>query len=115
MKHISTLILVSLIQQELRRQAVTEYRFAPPRKWRFDIAIPNEKIAIELEGGVFTQGRHTRGVGYLNDMEKYNAATALGWRVLRFAHVRHNYTDILQAVREVTANSPIDNQPNSQL
>jgi very-short-patch-repair endonuclease len=99
MKHISTLILVNLLQQELRRQVVTEYRFAHPRRWRFDIAIPNERIAIELEGGVFTGGRHTRGTGYLNDMEKYNAATALGWRVLRFAHVRHSYTDILNEVR----------------
>jgi len=100
MKHISTLILVSLIQQELRRQAVTEYQFAPPRRWRFDVAIPNEKIAIELEGGIFTGGRHTRGVGFLNDMEKYNAATALGWRVLRFAHVKHNYSDVIRMIRE---------------
>ena len=105
MKHISALILQSLIQQELRMQCVTEYRFSPPRRWRFDFAIPSEKIAIEIEGGVFTGGRHTRGVGYLKDIEKYNTATSLGWRVLRFTHVQHNYSDIIAAIRETIANS----------
>lgn len=62
----------------------TEYRFAPPRRWRFDYAWPSKRLAIEQEGAVWTRGRHTRGKGYVADMEKYNAATLLGWRVLRF-------------------------------
>jgi len=62
----------------------TEYKFHPDRKWRFDFAFPKDKIAIEVEGGLFTQGRHTRGRGYIQDMQKYNAATILGWRVLRY-------------------------------
>ena len=62
----------------------TEYKFHPERKWRFDFAFPKDKIAIEVEGGLFTQGRHTRGRGYIQDMQKYNAATILGWRVLRY-------------------------------
>ena len=53
------------------------------RRWRFDYAIPEHKIAVEVEGGVWTQGRHTRPRGFLGDMEKYNTATALGWRILR--------------------------------
>ena len=61
-----------------------EYKFHPDRKWRFDFAFPKDKIAIEVEGGLFTQGRHTRGRGYIQDMQKYNAATILGWRVLRY-------------------------------
>ncbi len=60
-----------------------EYRFAPPRRWRFDYAWPHHKVALEVEGGVFSGGRHTRGAGFLNDMEKYNAATLAGWKVLR--------------------------------
>ena len=61
-----------------------EFYFAKPRRWRFDWAFPVQLIAVEQEGGVFNGGRHTRGVGFVKDMEKYNAATRLGWRVLRF-------------------------------
>lgn len=60
-----------------------EYRFALPRKWRFDYAWPAQKIALEIEGGVWIQGRHTRGKGFLEDMNKYNEAGFLGWRVFR--------------------------------
>lgn len=63
----------------------TEYRFAPPRRWRFDMAWPEEKVAVELEGGIWTGGRHSRGKGMQEDMEKYNAATSLGWKVLRYS------------------------------
>ena len=61
-----------------------EYRFHPSRRWRFDFAWPREKIAVEIEGGVYSQGRHTRGRGFTEDCIKYNAAAALGWRVFRY-------------------------------
>ncbi len=60
-----------------------EYRFHLTRKWRFDYAWPDKKLALEVEGGVWTQGRHTRGSGFVGDMEKYNAAATMGWRILR--------------------------------
>jgi very-short-patch-repair endonuclease len=62
---------------------VPEFVFAKPRKWRFDFAFPEQKIALEVEGGIFTGGAHTRGKHFLSDIEKYNRATILGWRVLR--------------------------------
>lgn len=62
---------------------VTEYKFHPTRKWRFDYCWPDRKVALEIEGGVFVKGRHTRGVGYLKDMEKYSEAAILGWCVVR--------------------------------
>jgi hypothetical protein len=60
-----------------------EYRFAPPRKWRFDLAWPELLVAFEREGGTWQRGRHTRPAGYANDCEKYNAAGILGWIVIR--------------------------------
>lgn len=65
---------------------VSEYRFAPPRRWRFDLAWPEFMVALEIEGGVWKYGRHNRGKGYIGDMEKYNNATLLGWRVIRVTH-----------------------------
>jgi very-short-patch-repair endonuclease len=63
---------------------VTEHRFAPPRRWRFDLAWPDLLLAVEVEGGVWTGGRHTRGRGYIEDCRKYNAAALAGWAVLRY-------------------------------
>src|SRR5260363_285461 len=54
------------------------------RRWQFVFAWPNWKIAGECEGGMWTQGRHTRALGFEADCSKYNAATVQGWRVLRF-------------------------------
>ena len=62
---------------------VAEYRFHPTRRWRFDFANLERMIAVEVEGGVWTGGRHTRGKGFEGDIEKYNCGVALGWRILR--------------------------------
>lgn len=62
---------------------VTEHTFHPERKWRFDFAWLEQKVALEVEGGVWIGGGHNRGKGFAKDIEKYNAATVLGWRVLR--------------------------------
>ena len=63
---------------------VSEWKFDAQRRWRFDWANAERKLAIEIEGGVWSGGGHTRGKGYQEDCEKYNAAAAAGWRVLRF-------------------------------
>jgi hypothetical protein len=61
-----------------------EFYFAKPRGWRFDYAWPDLKIALEVEGGAWVYGRHNYPIGFLKDMEKYNQATLLGWKVFRF-------------------------------
>lgn len=70
--------------------SVTQHRFHPTRQWRFDFAWPQRKVALEVDGGVHTGGRHTTGAGFTEDCEKVNAAVILGWRVLRVtgAHVK---------------------------
>lgn len=77
-------VFQQIIEKEIGLIVQAEYKFHDVRKWRFDYAIVSKKIAIEVEGGAFTNGRHTRGKGFINDMEKYNEATATGWAVLRF-------------------------------
>jgi len=60
-----------------------EQRFCPNRKWRFDFAWVGQRLALEVEGGVWVKGRHTRGSGFVKDMEKYNEAARMGWRIIR--------------------------------
>lgn len=62
----------------------SEYVFHPARKWRFDFANVKRKIAVEIEGGIWSGGAHTRGKGFEEDCEKYNEAALLGWQVYRF-------------------------------
>lgn len=63
-------------------EPVSEHRFAPPRRWRFDYAWERQKLALEVQGGLFTRGRHTQGSWLLKEHEKLNRAAALGWRVI---------------------------------
>ncbi|WP_114752330.1 hypothetical protein [Pleomorphovibrio marinus] len=83
---------------------VPEFRFDPNRRWRFDFALPHYKIAIEVEGGVWTQGRHTRGSGFVKDIEKYNRAAALGWRLVRVVPSDLLKDEFLELVGEMINN-----------
>ena len=62
-----------------------EFKFHPERKWKADFHLIDKKILVEVEGGIWSGGRHTRGKGYIGDMEKYNAATMMGYQVIRFS------------------------------
>lgn len=62
---------------------IVEYRFDPTRRWRFDFAWENERVAVEIDGGQYMAhgGRHARD----GDRDKHNRAALLGWRVIRFS------------------------------
>jgi very-short-patch-repair endonuclease len=110
-RELQTLCLQALIDNlsdQARTPGVLEHRFHLTRRWRFDAAFPEKKIGIEIDGGVFVGGRHTRGVGFKNDCEKINAAGLLGWRVFRFLpeQIRNGECyDVLSKALEVR---PID-------
>ncbi len=60
-----------------------EFRFHDTRRWRFDFAYPEYRLGIEVEGGTWVQGRHSRGAGFEKDCEKYSEAAILGWLIIR--------------------------------
>lgn len=60
-----------------------EYKFHPTRRFKFDLAWPDERLALEIDGGTWTGGRHTSGAGYERDCIKLAEAMILGWDVVR--------------------------------
>lgn len=75
-----------------------EFRFCE-RRWRFDLAWVDRLLAVELQGGEFSQGRHSRGVGMANDARKWNAATLQGWTVLVFTGAMVKSGEALDVLR----------------
>jgi hypothetical protein len=63
-------------------EPVREHRFAPPRRWRWDLCWPDRLLACEVQGGVWSGGRHTRPRGYAADCEKRSEAAIRGWRII---------------------------------
>lgn len=76
-----------------------EYKFWPGRRFAFDFAFVPQMVAVECEGGIWIQGRHSRGVGMLADMKKYNTATIMGWRVLRYS--TNNIDDLIPDLKKI--------------
>lgn len=74
---------------------VRQFEFAKciGRKYRADLAWPDERVLIEVDGGLYNGGRHSNGVGRENDMERDAISCALGWKLMRFSprHVRSGW------------------------
>ncbi len=82
-----------------------EFKFHPERKWRFDLARPDIKFAIELEGGIYGRQamRHSRGKGFEQDCEKYLAALELGWSVARLTERQINAPTVERLIKLANA------------
>lgn len=95
---------ILLLKQELGVEAVEEHVFHEVRKWRFDVAILSHRIAIEIEGGVWRQGggAHSHPSGIIRDIEKYNAATIDGWKVLRVVPEDLTKTKTIKMIKKLT-------------
>ncbi|MDO5450468.1 MAG: hypothetical protein Q4F30_06235 [Akkermansia sp.] len=77
-------------------ELVREYRFDKTRKWRADFALEAARMLVEIEGGVWTRGRHLSPRGFIKDAEKYLSATLQGWAVLRLTEPQLNADTIRQ-------------------
>ena len=78
---------------------VEEHQFDPVRKYRFDWAIPELKIAIEYEGIFSKKSGHTTVSGYTKDCDKYNLATVHGWKILRYT--AKNYKNFPKELKNI--------------
>jgi hypothetical protein len=79
----------------------TEYLFCSDRKWRADYRCG--QWLIELDGGVYSKGRHTRGPGFVEDCFKLNTAALLGYRVIRIATGMATAHYLSQIIATITA------------
>ena len=84
----------------------TEYRFHPTRRWRFDLAWPDRRLACEVDGGAWVGGRHVTGAGFEEDALKLSEAAALGWRVVRVTGRMIDYGNALDLLERALDWSP---------
>lgn len=80
---------------------VRELKFHSVKGWKFDFAWPDLMIALEVEGGIFIGGRHSGGVGMLQDFSKYNEAAIAGWRIVKVVPKELNTRATLQMLRRI--------------
>lgn len=100
---------LKLMLRALNLEFVEEHRFHTTRLWRFDLAVPSLKLAIEYQGHGQTGGKahvggHGSVTGLAKDCEKDFAALLLGWRVLKFTAL--HFTPATRTELKLTA--PLD-------
>lgn len=103
-------LLHEMLEEAYPGQWLKEYKGIEGRLFRFDAANIKEKICIEIEGGIWlgSKGGHTSGVGYEQNLEKYNLAVLHGWRLLRYAPstLKKHPEQIILDVMDLTGITP---------
>lgn len=86
-----------------------EFRFHPERKWRFDFCWQSARVAMEVQGAIFTGGRHVRGAALVKEHEKLNHAAILGWRVLFVTPQQLKTGEAFELVKRAITPAPPEN------
>lgn len=77
------------IKQELApdaRDPEREFYYdRPDSERRFDFAWPEFRVAVEMQGAIWSGGAHGRGSGIIKDYKKLNDAQVKGWRVIQIS------------------------------
>lgn len=84
-------------------EPVREFKFHHARRWRADFCWPDARLMVEVEGGHWTGGKHTRGSGFDSDCEKYAEAALAGWRVIRCTGTHIKSGEALEWIRRALA------------
>lgn len=76
--------LVEQIKNAGLQGLTAEHQFMTTRKFRYDFAFVEHKVAIDYEGGIFAaEASHSSISGILRDIEKHTEAQLHGWIVIR--------------------------------
>lgn len=94
-------IFLAYLKEMKLPQPEQEYKFHDTRRWKFDYAWPSSKVALEVEGGIYIQGRHSRGAGMEKDFQKYNTAAVLGWRVLKVVPRKLCTAETIEMIKQI--------------
>ena len=96
---------LKIFEQLLKNEGlefIPEYRFDEKRKWRIDYYFEGKvKLAVEIEGGIYSNGRHTRPSGFIADMEKYNALTTHGIYLFRVSYENLNKKETIETIKKI--------------
>lgn len=92
-------VYIEWLRQQTGYEFVEEHKFHPTRRWRFDFACLERKVAVEIDGGIWQYGRHNRAASLLKDYEKFNNAAAMGWVVLHFTPQQQFTDDAMELIR----------------
>jgi len=92
----------------------SEYRFHNKRKWRADFAHLPSRTLIEIEGGIWIQGRHNRAAGFIADLEKYLEAALDGWLVIRLADPQITHDAITRLIERLKEREPLVDSSNKE-
>lgn len=109
---------VNEVNKLLKISFIKEFPFLHgKRQWKLDFAMPCCKIAIEVEGGLFTGGRHGRGAGLVADMAKYNRLAIEGWRLLRYppSQVKTNKATLFVNLEDLFLSTPCTHQQTNAI
>lgn len=101
---LNEILFFSQLKSNGIKEPLKEYKFDSKRRWRFDYCFPDYKLAVEVEGGVWIQGRHNRASGFVKDIEKYNKATILGYKVIRVLPENLFKLETIEMIKEIIKN-----------
>jgi very-short-patch-repair endonuclease len=75
-------VAADLAARGLMEGCERQYKFHPTRKWAADFAWPDTKVILEVNGGTYLQGAHSRGSRQRKDYEKWTSISLMGWRLI---------------------------------
>ena len=103
MSHVVTPVFRALLKRGKVAIPEVEYQFHLTRKWRLDFAWPHARLGLEVQGGVWSRGKHGRGSGIVKDHDKGNALAVMGWRLLQVQPAALETVATVTMIREALA------------